>query len=127
MFMFCPLVHSFGWNEVSFPPCRPLLCMFFLDGDDERELEGAVGAEPTDLGLSSDEDAEKCPICLNSFHEQPVATPQNCEHYFCLDCILEWAKVSKVSLHTLTLEMNSWMIIFPSFVIRMQTLVPLTA
>ncbi|KAK3526612.1 hypothetical protein QTP70_030753 [Hemibagrus guttatus] len=60
--------------------------------DGVKEMEGAVGAQPTDLGLSSDEDAEKCPICLNSFHEQPVATPQNCEHYFCLDCILEWAK-----------------------------------
>lgn len=89
--------------------------MYFLDGADERELEGAVGTEPTDLGLSSDEDAEKCPICLNSFREQPVATPQNCEHYFCLDCILEWAKVSMVllgqnsagSLHTFTSEMNS--------------------
>ncbi|XP_044049075.1 PHD and RING finger domain-containing protein 1 isoform X3 [Siniperca chuatsi] len=42
--------------------------------------------------MSSDEDAEKCPICLNSFSSQPVATPERCEHYFCLDCILEWAK-----------------------------------
>jgi len=44
--------------------------------------------------MSSDEDADKCPICLNSFSSQPVATPENCEHYFCLDCILAWAKVS---------------------------------
>ncbi|KAI4825354.1 hypothetical protein KUCAC02_021039 [Chaenocephalus aceratus] len=42
--------------------------------------------------MSSDEDADKCPICLNSFSSQPVATPENCEHYFCLDCILAWAK-----------------------------------
>ncbi|KAL7858394.1 hypothetical protein AOLI_G00184960 [Acnodon oligacanthus] len=61
--------------------------------DAEKDLEGAVGSTSTDLaGLSSDEDAEKCPICLNSFHEQPVATPESCMHYFCLDCILEWAK-----------------------------------
>ncbi|XP_051740101.1 PHD and RING finger domain-containing protein 1 isoform X2 [Ctenopharyngodon idella] len=79
-----------------------------LDGEEEEEeddegesenedsgnvLEGATGNVPVDAaGLSSDEDSEKCPICLNSFHEQPVATPESCEHYFCLDCILEWSK-----------------------------------
>ncbi|XP_062847038.1 PHD and RING finger domain-containing protein 1 [Trichomycterus rosablanca] len=64
------------------------------DGGDEKELEGAVGNAPTFPAdwLSSDEDAEKCPICLNSFCDQPVATPENCAHYFCLDCIEEWAR-----------------------------------
>ncbi|XP_018621294.1 PHD and RING finger domain-containing protein 1 [Scleropages formosus] len=69
------------------------------DSDDAEEdsgkaAEGAVrGALTTDAAdLSSDEDAEKCPICLNSFQQQPLATPENCEHYFCLDCILEWSK-----------------------------------
>ncbi|XP_073327533.1 uncharacterized protein phrf1 [Pagrus major] len=67
--------------------------------DDEEEEEdakaedGAFGGTSADLeGMSSDEDADKCPICLNSFNSQPVATPESCEHYFCLDCILEWAK-----------------------------------
>ncbi|XP_071359457.1 PHD and RING finger domain-containing protein 1 isoform X2 [Trachinotus anak] len=67
--------------------------------DDEEEEEdvkpedGALGGTSADLaGMSSDEDSEKCPICLNSFNSQPVATPESCEHYFCLDCILEWAK-----------------------------------
>lgn len=78
-------------NSVFFPS---ILCMYLIDEDGVKEIEGAIGAQPTDLGMSSDEDADKCPICLNSFHEQPVATPQNCEHYFCLDCIVEWAKVS---------------------------------
>ncbi|XDV52589.1 hypothetical protein PO909_021306 [Leuciscus waleckii] len=75
-----------------------------LDGEEEDEgesenedsgnvLEGAAGNVPVDAAdLSSDEDSEKCPICLNSFHEQPVATPESCEHYFCLDCILEWSR-----------------------------------
>ncbi|CAB1323055.1 unnamed protein product [Coregonus sp. 'balchen'] len=59
----------------------------------EKRPAGAVGGASADLaGLSSDEDTEKCPICLNSFHSQPVATPESCEHYFCLDCILEWSK-----------------------------------
>ncbi|XP_018519844.1 PHD and RING finger domain-containing protein 1 isoform X1 [Lates calcarifer] len=67
--------------------------------DDEEEEEdakpedGAFGGTSADLaGMSSDEDSEKCPICLNSFSSQPVATPEHCQHYFCLDCILEWAK-----------------------------------
>ncbi|KAM8752180.1 uncharacterized protein phrf1 isoform 2-T3 [Acanthopagrus schlegelii] len=67
--------------------------------DDEEEEEdakaegGAFGGTSADFeGMSSDEDADKCPICLNSFNSQPVATPESCEHYFCLDCILEWAK-----------------------------------
>lgn len=44
--------------------------------------------------VSSDEDGENCPICLNTFRDQAVGTPENCSHYFCLDCIVEWSKVS---------------------------------
>ncbi|XP_026058884.1 PHD and RING finger domain-containing protein 1 isoform X1 [Carassius auratus] len=62
------------------------------DEDSAKVLGGAVGGVSVDAaGLSSDEDSEKCPVCLNSFHEQPVATPESCQHYFCLDCILEWS------------------------------------
>ncbi|NWV34521.1 PHRF1 protein, partial [Grantiella picta] len=43
-------------------------------------------------GISSDEDGENCPICLNTFRDQAVGTPENCSHYFCLDCIVEWSK-----------------------------------
>ncbi|XP_051239500.1 PHD and RING finger domain-containing protein 1 isoform X2 [Dicentrarchus labrax] len=67
--------------------------------DDEEEEEdvkaedGAFGGTSADLaGMSSDDDTDRCPICLNSFNSQPVATPESCEHYFCLDCILEWTK-----------------------------------
>ncbi|XP_008279974.1 PHD and RING finger domain-containing protein 1 isoform X2 [Stegastes partitus] len=61
--------------------------------EDAKPKDGAFGGTSTDFaGLSSDEDSDKCPICLNSFTSQPVATPENCEHYFCFDCILEWAK-----------------------------------
>ncbi|XP_039177849.1 PHD and RING finger domain-containing protein 1 isoform X1 [Crotalus tigris] len=44
------------------------------------------------INSSSDEDAENCPICLNTFRDQAVGTPENCAHYFCLDCIVEWSK-----------------------------------
>ncbi|KAL4622683.1 PHD and RING finger domain-containing protein 1 [Arapaima gigas] len=68
------------------------------DSDDADEHSGKAAdgtareAVAVDGDISSDEDAEKCPICLNSFQQQPLATPENCEHYFCLDCILEWSK-----------------------------------
>ncbi|CAG5958244.1 unnamed protein product [Menidia menidia] len=60
---------------------------------DPKPEDGAFGGTSADVtGMSSDEDSDKCPICLNSFSSQPVATPESCEHYFCFDCILEWAK-----------------------------------
>ena len=54
--------------------------------DSQGTLEGS-GA------FNSDDDSESCPICLNAFREQAVGTPENCAHYFCLDCIVEWSKV----------------------------------
>lgn len=78
-----------------------MLCVS-SDEDSGKVLEGAVGSVAVDAaGLSSDEDSEKCPICLNSFHEQPVATPESCEHYFCLDCILEWSNVRLLGFNRL--------------------------
>ncbi|XP_006893404.1 PREDICTED: PHD and RING finger domain-containing protein 1 [Elephantulus edwardii] len=47
---------------------------------------------PVGRVLSSDDEAESCPICLNVFRDQAVGTPETCAHYFCLDCILEWSK-----------------------------------
>lgn len=67
------------------------------DGDDMDALVAAADAQgkPEAGGaFSSDDDAESCPICLNAFRDQAVGTPENCAHYFCLDCILEWSKVS---------------------------------
>ncbi|XP_067152069.1 PHD and RING finger domain-containing protein 1 isoform X1 [Apteryx mantelli] len=69
--------------------------------EEEEETETAVGGMTGSLKLephinganiSSDEDGENCPICLNTFRDQAVGTPENCSHYFCLDCIVEWSK-----------------------------------
>ncbi|XP_071974304.1 PHD and RING finger domain-containing protein 1 isoform X2 [Engystomops pustulosus] len=67
--------------------------------EDEDEGDLQVGSsDPTqsaaDLieAMSSDEERENCPICLNGFRDQVVGTPENCNHYFCLDCIAEWSK-----------------------------------
>ncbi|XP_074698692.1 PHD and RING finger domain-containing protein 1 isoform X2 [Strix aluco] len=75
------------------------------DDDEEEEEEEeteATGGGMTDslklepringVSISSDEDGENCPICLNTFRDQAVGTPENCSHYFCLDCIVEWSK-----------------------------------
>ncbi|NXL15172.1 PHRF1 protein, partial [Setophaga kirtlandii] len=71
------------------------------EGEEEEEnettMEGmadSLKSEPhlNGVSLSSDEDGENCPICLNTFRDQAVGTPENCSHYFCLDCIVEWSK-----------------------------------
>lgn len=41
---------------------------------------------------SSDDQSEKCPICLIPFKRQQVGTPSACDHCFCLECLLEWSK-----------------------------------
>lgn len=41
---------------------------------------------------SSADLSEKCPICLYSFREQEIGTPNNCQHSFCVPCIDEWSK-----------------------------------
>ncbi|NXR49716.1 PHRF1 protein, partial [Hippolais icterina] len=65
--------------------------------ESEATVEGmtdSLKSEPhlNGVSISSDEDGENCPICLNTFRDQAVGTPENCSHYFCLDCIVEWSK-----------------------------------
>ncbi|NXN07600.1 PHRF1 protein, partial [Indicator maculatus] len=71
------------------------------DEEEEEETEASVGilsaplkleARANRASISSDEDGENCPICLNTFRDQAVGTPESCSHYFCLDCIVEWSK-----------------------------------
>ncbi|KAM5247365.1 PHD and RING finger domain-containing protein 1 isoform 2-T2 [Ctenodactylus gundi] len=66
--------------------------------DSEDEVEALVAAVDSQGNveasgiLTSDDDAENCPICLNVFRDQAVGTPETCAHYFCLDCIVEWSR-----------------------------------
>ena len=48
-----------------------------------------------DESSSGDEDSPQCPICLARLKSQDVGTPDTCDHTFCLDCLLEWSKVSE--------------------------------
>ncbi|EHH55949.1 PHD and RING finger domain-containing protein 1 [Macaca fascicularis] len=62
------------------------------DGETLLEVAGTQGKLEAAGSFNSDDDAESCPICLNTFRDQAVGTPENCAHYFCLDCIVEWSK-----------------------------------
>lgn len=76
------------------------------DGDDVDTSAAAVaarGALEASGAFNSDDDLESCPICLNAFRDQAVGTPENCAHYFCLDCIVEWSKVRGFSSGTSSL------------------------
>lgn len=77
------------------------------DGDDVDTLAAAAatrGALEASGAFNSDDDSESCPICLNAFRDQAVGTPENCAHYFCLDCIVEWSKVRGFSSGTSSLR-----------------------
>ncbi len=38
---------------------------------------------------------EQCAICMENLIKQEVGIPENCEHSFCLACLIEWAKVKR--------------------------------
>ncbi|PNI10797.1 hypothetical protein CK820_G0056782, partial [Pan troglodytes] len=63
------------------------------DGETLLEVAGTQGKLEAAGSFNSDDDAESCPICLNAFRDQAVGTPEDCAHYFCLDCIVEWSKI----------------------------------
>jgi PHD and RING finger domain-containing protein 1 len=41
---------------------------------------------------------EQCAICMENLTTQEVGIPENCEHTFCLACLIEWAKVKDKEL-----------------------------
>ncbi|GAA6216668.1 PHD and RING finger domain-containing protein 1-like [Lates japonicus] len=38
--------------------------------------------------------ADKCYICLSQFEQQTVGSLDNCQHVFCLECILQWSQTA---------------------------------
>ncbi|CAM4754905.1 unnamed protein product [Rotaria magnacalcarata] len=58
-----------------------------------------IDSMPTDPSSSSSLNTldtssvtEQCAICMENFTNQEVGIPENCEHSFCLTCIIAWAK-----------------------------------
>ncbi|KAG9260817.1 PHD and RING finger domain-containing protein 1-like [Astyanax mexicanus] len=45
------------------------------------------GPSPDGDGSGSGSGSVRCLICLNTFSGQPVATPQQCDHHYCLTCV----------------------------------------
>lgn len=64
----------------------------YLDEELEKVVGGDGPAASNIAEAGSDEEGENCPICLNLFKGQLVGTPENCAHFFCIDCIVEWSK-----------------------------------
>jgi PHD and RING finger domain-containing protein 1 len=54
--------------------------------------DGGAASSTTAPSGSTDGQSEKCPICLCDFVTQEVATPDACNHSFCVDCLQEWLK-----------------------------------
>ncbi|XP_037627869.1 PHD and RING finger domain-containing protein 1-like isoform X1 [Sebastes umbrosus] len=46
------------------------------------------------LNPAGGEGADKCYICLSSFEKQTVGSLENCQHVFCLECIVQWSQTA---------------------------------
>lgn len=76
------------------------------DEQDEEEKEEKYSSKLNDqvkpscsnssISSNQNKNSELCPICLSSILNQTLARPAQCQHYFCLECIQEWSKVSLV-------------------------------
>lgn len=57
---------------------------------DRSPVLNTAGAESEDLMC----DSVKCYICLDPFEKQTVGSLENCQHVFCLECILQWSQTA---------------------------------
>ncbi|XP_027714764.1 protein SCAF11 isoform X1 [Vombatus ursinus] len=62
-------------------------------GDEEHEdIEGEENRMCPHSIVIPYEEADRCPICLSCMLEKEVGFPENCNHIFCITCILKWAE-----------------------------------
>lgn len=54
-------------------------------------LDEAMGSS-SEQSSNDDESTERCPICLHSFRDQAIGTPDICDHTYCAMCIEEWSR-----------------------------------
>ncbi|XP_037070354.1 splicing factor, arginine/serine-rich 19-like [Pollicipes pollicipes] len=60
--------------------------------DDDSDAQPAEGVEAVAVG-GTGHVPDVCPICLHSLRGREVASPDVCQHMFCLHHILQWSKV----------------------------------
>ncbi|XP_031701406.1 PHD and RING finger domain-containing protein 1-like [Anarrhichthys ocellatus] len=48
----------------------------------------------TAVSAAGGEAEDKCYICLSPFEKQIIASLENCQHVFCIDCILQWSQTA---------------------------------
>ncbi|KAG8187358.1 hypothetical protein JTE90_016908 [Oedothorax gibbosus] len=84
-------------SEIDVRPKR-LFKSLRCDSEDENNNEASSTSSAQRIGnesshdLSDNEQADRCAICLHKFLGQDIATPETCDHIFCLECIQQWAK-----------------------------------
>jgi len=65
--------------------------------DKKNQISESSESMPTDQTIPKTLPAvptiEQCAICMENLTTQEVGVPENCEHTFCLVCLIEWAKV----------------------------------
>ncbi|XP_068950348.1 protein SCAF11 isoform X2 [Petaurus breviceps papuanus] len=62
-------------------------------GNEEHEdIEGEENRVCPHFLVIPYEEADRCPICLSCLLEKEVGFPENCNHIFCITCILKWAE-----------------------------------
>uniref|UniRef100_A0A5F8GA22 RING-type domain-containing protein n=1 Tax=Monodelphis domestica TaxID=13616 RepID=A0A5F8GA22_MONDO len=63
------------------------------EGDEEhKDTEGEENRMGPHFVVIPYEEADRCPICLSCIIEKEVGFPENCNHIFCITCILKWAE-----------------------------------
>lgn len=65
--------------------------------------------QSTSTTLNNSATTEQCAICMENLTNQEVGIPENCEHPFCLTCIITWAQVRKIS-HKISLFLLNFFI-----------------
>ena len=86
---FC--AKGMSWMKLTEQGVTSPLAKFFS----EEEMNPTTTLENSPATESPKPANEQCAICFSEFTDQEVGIPENCEHNFCLSCILEWAKVRR--------------------------------
>ncbi|XP_072915826.1 uncharacterized protein scaf11 isoform X2 [Hemitrygon akajei] len=89
----------------------------FVQGEENEQEQADDG-----LFISTTDQSDWCPICLNVFVEQEVAVPESCCHIFCLGCILAWAE----KLSSCPIDRTPFSVVYKQDNIKCSTKIPVS-